>query len=339
MKNVLVTGGAGFIGTHLVDSLLAGGWRVTAIDNFDPFYDKAIKLANLRSNLGRPNFRFCEANICDDNLKRMLAPERFDAIVHLAAKAGVRPSIADPQEYLRVNVEGTAALLELARQQGVKQFVFASSSSVYGANPRVPWKEDDRDLRPISPYAQTKISAELLGQVYSHLYGIRFLALRFFTVYGPRQRPDLAIHKFSDRMVRGLPITIFGDGTTCRDYTYVADLVNGILAALDCSSSSYEVFNLGSGRPVALLQIVAALEQSLGVQAQIEYRAEQPGDVRQTYADISKARRMLRYEPETSLESGISQFVEWFESKRPSAGNSGPVAAAPLYMESSESLP
>jgi UDP-glucuronate 4-epimerase len=205
--------------------------------------------------------------------------------------------------------------LELAKQRGVPQFVFASSSSVYGVNPRLPWSEADCDLRPISPYAQTKIGAESLGHVYSHLYGIRFLSLRFFTVYGPRQRPDLAIHKFAGSMVRGEPVTVFGGGTTCRDYTYVADIVEGISAALEYSDSSFEVFNLGSGRPVGLLQMVAALEESLGLRARIQHRAEQPGDVRATYADIGKARRMLGYAPASSLASGMRRFAEWFRAR------------------------
>jgi UDP-glucuronate 4-epimerase len=314
MRKVLVTGGAGFIGSHVVDRLLADGWHVTAVDNFDPFYDRATKLANILPSIGHPNFRFCYADVCADNLGSLLAQGRFEAIVHLAAKAGVRPSIVDPGGHLRVNVGGTAALLELARQRGVRQFVLASSSSVYGANPRLPWSEADYDLRPISPYAQTKISAESLGHVYSHLYGIRFLALRFFTVYGPRQRPDLAIHKFAGSMVRGEPITIFGSGTTCRDYTYVGDVVKGISAALEYADSMYEVFNLGSGRTVDLLQMVATLEQSFGLRALLRHQPEQPGDVRTTYANIDKAQRMLGYEPASSLAFGMSQFAEWFRA-------------------------
>lgn len=321
MRSVLVTGGAGFIGSHVVYRLLADGWHVTAVDNFDPYYDRAMKLANIRQSFGHPKFRFCEADICANNQGWALPQERFDAIVHLAAKGGVRPSIADPKGYHQVNVVGTGNLLELARQRGVKRFLFASSSSVYGTNPRVPWRECDCDLRPISPYASTKISGELLGHVYSHLYGLRFLSLRFFTVYGPRQRPDLALHKFAKRIVRGEPIVVFGDGTTSRDYTFVGDIVQGIAAALEYSGSLYEVFNLGRGWPTKLLEMVAALEQSLGLRAELQYQAEQPGDVRQTCADIAKAQRMLGYEPTTSLESGIGQFVEWFREHSMCSGN------------------
>ena len=312
MRRVLVTGGAGFIGSHVVDRLLADGWHVTAVDNLDPFYNRATKLANIRHNLGHPKFRFCEADICASQPGWTTARERFEAIVHLAAKTGVRPSITDPQGYQRVNVGGTAALLEFARQAGVERFLFASSSSVYGTNPRLPWRESECELRPISPYASTKISAELLGHVYSHLYRLRFVSLRFFTVYGPRQRPDLAIHKFVGRIARRKPIAVFGSGTACRDYTYVADIVRGISAALDYSGSLYEVFNLGGGRPTSLLEMVAVIEQSLGLRAELQHQAEQPGDLRQTHADIGKARRLLGYEPATSLASGIRQFVEWF---------------------------
>src|SRR5262245_21892327 len=219
-NRALVTGAAGFIGSHLVDSLLRDGWRVTALDNFDPFYDRNIKLANIQKHRECGNYRFVELDIRDRGALRSFPEQDIEVIAHLAAKAGVRPSIQDPVSYQEVNVLGTQNLLELARERGVRQFVFASSSSVYGVNPRVPWREDDAVLLPISPYASSKVSAELLGHVYSRLFGIRFLALRFFTVYGPRQRPDLAIHKFARMMLDGRPIPMYGDGTTRRDYTF-----------------------------------------------------------------------------------------------------------------------
>ena len=223
----------------------------------------------------------------------------------------MRPSILDPIGYQTVNVVGTQNLLELARELGVRQFVFASSSSVYGANPRVPWREDDCVLEPISPYASTKVSGELLGHVYSHLFGIRFIALRFFTVYGPRQRPDLAIHKFARRMIRGLPLPVYGDGSTRRDYTYIDDVVTGILSAIDYTSSAYEVFNLGNDRTVQLSEMIHALEEALGIAARVEVLPSQPGDAPQTWADISKARSLLDYHPQTPFKEGLRLFVEW----------------------------
>src|SRR5688572_6146857 len=236
--HILVTGGAGFIGSHLVDSLLRDGHRVTALDNFDPFYGRAVKEHNIAQHRDSPAWRLVTADLCDgDGLRRALDGE-FDAIVHLAAKAGVRPSLLDPIAYQDVNVRGTQNLLELARAWGVKQFVFASSSSVYGVNPRVPWSEDDHVLQPISPYASTKVSGELLGHVYAHLYGIRFIALRFFTVYGPRQRPDLAIHKFAREILARRPLPVYGDGSARRDYTFVDDIVAGVRGAIDYTASN-----------------------------------------------------------------------------------------------------
>ena len=240
MRHALVTGGAGFIGSHLVDLLLNEGWRVTVVDNFDPFYDPAIKRVNLNRCAAQEGFKLVEADVRDlGALRRSLAAD-YDVIIHLAAKAGVRPSIQHPVAYYEVNVGGTQNILELARELGVGQFVFASSSSVYGVNPHVPWREDDTVLLPISPYASTKVSGELIGHVYSHLHGIRFIALRFFTVYGPRQRPDLAILKFARLMVEGKPVPFFGDGTMRRDYTYINDILSGIRAAMDFDGSMYE---------------------------------------------------------------------------------------------------
>lgn len=312
-RRALVTGGAGFIGSHLVESLLADGWDVTVVDNFDPFYPLSIKHANIATHRRHPRWRLHELDVADGDAVQQI-PGAFDVIVHLAAKAGVRPSIAQPLAYQRANVAGTQAMLEFARARGVPQFVFASSSSVYGVNPRVPWSEDDHVLQPISPYASTKVSGELLGHVYSHLYGMRFLALRFFTVYGPRQRPDLAIHAFARRLLRGDPIPMFGDGSTRRDYTFVDDVIGGIRAAMDYEGSLYEVINLGNNRTVGLSQMIATLEQALGVTAVIDRQPEQPGDVPQTWARIEKAQRLLGYDPKTRFEDGIGRFCEWIQT-------------------------
>lgn len=311
MGYALVTGGAGFIGSHLVDRLLAEGWRVTVVDNFDPFYDPALKRINIQAHLDYSSYTLVEADIRDLQYLRERLSDDFDVIVHLAAKAGVRPSLQCPLEYQDVNVRGTQNLLELAREWGVRQFIFASSSSVYGLNPNVPWSEDDTVLRPISPYAATKVSGEVLGHVYSRVYGVRFIALRFFTVYGPRQRPDLAIHKFANKILKGEPIPVYGDGSARRDYTYVGDIIQGVRAAMDYRDTDFEVFNLGNNRTVSVLEMVQVLEKVLGRKARIEYLPAQPGDVPQTWADISKAERLLGYRPVTPLDEGLQRFVEW----------------------------
>jgi UDP-glucuronate 4-epimerase len=312
-SSVLVTGGAGFIGSSLTDRLLGEGLNVTVVDNFDPFYDRSVKIANLCAALADPHFRLVEADIRDLAALRERLDGSYDAIVHLAAKAGVRPSIADPIAYQETNVRGTQNLLELAREWGTRQFVFASSSSVYGVNPAVPWSEDDHVLLPISPYASTKVSGELLGHVYSHLYGIRFLALRFFTVFGPRQRPDLAIHKFARLIRAGKPIPFYGDGSTRRDYTYVDDIVAGIRAAIDYDATAYEVINLGNHRTVSLLEMVDAIERAVGKPAVLDRQPDQPGDVPQTFADIRKASALLGYEPRTDFETGLRHFAAWLQ--------------------------
>ena len=314
MKHALVTGGAGFIGSHLVDSLLADGWRVTVFDNFDPFYDPAIKEANIRAHESDARFALVRGDLRDVNAVDGLGHTTFDVIVHLAARGGVRPSIADPVGYQEVNVAGTQLLLELARRLGTRQFVFGSSSSVYGVNPRVPWREDDHVLQPISPYASTKVSGELLGHVYSHLYGMRFIALRLFTVYGPRQRPDLAIHKFARLMLAGQPIPVFGDGSTSRDYTFVDDVVRGLRAAMTYSGSQYEVINLGNTRTITLADMIAGLEEALGVKARIERHPEQPGDVARTWANIDKARALLGFNPSTTYQEGVARFAAWLKT-------------------------
>ena len=310
--NVVVTGGAGFIGSHLIDRLLKQGHSVTNIDNFDPFYDESIKRQNIKGHLESDSYALHEVDIRDKAALNEAIPDDTDVIVHLAAKAGVRPSIQDPISYQEVNVAGTQNMLEVAREKDIKQFVFASSSSVYGKNPNVPWREDDAVLQPISPYASTKVSGELLGHVYSHLYDIRFLALRFFTVYGPRQRPDLAIHKFLKLMSDGKEITLYGDGSTRRDYTFIDDIVDGIMGAINYTDSLYEVINLGNNETVELLELVEAIEKASGITAKKTFGPEQPGDVKQTWADVSYAGNLLNYHADYSIDKGLRSFVEWY---------------------------
>jgi UDP-glucuronate 4-epimerase len=315
-RRALVTGGAGFIGSHLVDLLLKeGGWRVTVVDDFNDFYDPQIKRANIAAHIERDDFELIECDIRDrEALRDLLFRERFDVIVHLAARAGVRPSLREPFLYTETNVTGTLNLLELARESGVRQFVFGSSSSVYGINAKVPFSEEDPIRQPISPYAATKAAGELLCHTYSHLYGIRCICLRFFTVYGARQRPDLAIHKFARLIAEGRPIPVFGDGTTRRDYTYIDDILQGVRAAMDYDASAYEIINLGEARTVELRELIALLERELNKRAIIDWQPPQPGDVPQTYADIAKARRLLGYDPQTPIEEGIRRFVAWFRA-------------------------
>jgi UDP-glucuronate 4-epimerase len=313
--HMLVTGAAGFVGSHLVDALLDARHTVTALDNFDPFYGRDHKERNISAHRKHPGWQLFDTDLRDDLTASLIAGKPPDVIVHLAAKAGVRPSIEDPVAYQETNVKGTQNLLEYARQAGVKRFIFASSSSVYGVNPRVPWSEEDHVLEPISPYASTKVSGELLGHVYSHLYGIRFIALRFFTVYGPRQRPDLAIHKFARTISEGRPIPVFGDGSTRRDYTYIDDIVSGVRAAIDYDKTQYEVVNLGNNQTVSLNEMIAGLEEAMGMTAKRQILPEQPGDVPQTWANIEKARRLFGYAPSTSYDVGVRRFVEWFRQQ------------------------
>lgn len=312
--NVAVTGGAGFIGSHLIDRLLKEGHRVTNIDNFDPFYDECIKRKNIKGHLEYDTYKLHQVDIRDKEALDKAIPNDTDVIVHLAAKAGVRPSIQDPIAYQEVNVAGTQNMLEVSRKKEIKQFVFASSSSVYGKNPNVPWKEDNAVLQPISPYASTKVSGELLGHVYSHLYDIRFLALRFFTVYGPRQRPDLAIHKFQKLMTEGKEITLYGDGSTRRDYTFIDDIVNGVMSAIEYKDSMYEIINFGNNETVELLELVEAIEKASGITAKKKFGPEQPGDVKQTWADVEKAGRLLSYSPDYSISKGLKAFYNWYNN-------------------------
>ncbi|MCB1099196.1 MAG: GDP-mannose 4,6-dehydratase [Verrucomicrobiae bacterium] len=308
--NVLVTGGAGFIGSHLVERLLNRGDKVTVVDNFDPFYSRVLKEANIDSFRSNSDFELIEMDITSDGLYEQLSGRCFDSIVHLAAKAGVRPSITDPEGYYHVNVIGTQKLLEYSRSNGRPRFVFASSSSVYGISPEIPWSEDLSVLKPISPYAGTKVSGELLGHVYAHLYGISFISLRFFTVYGPRQRPDLAIRKFAEAIAGGRSIPVFGDGTTSRDYTHVFDVVDGILGSLSIDGIKYDVFNLGNDYGITLARMIECIERAVGREAKIQRLPEQLGDVSITRASISKAKKFLGYAPRISFDEGITDFIE-----------------------------
>ncbi len=330
MKNILVTGGAGFIGSHLVDRLLAeGDWQVTVVDDLNDFYDPAIKRENANRGAKNPNYRLVEADIRDKSaLDKVFDQANFQCIVHLAARAGVRPSLEQPLLYAETNINGTLNLLELAREHGIRQFVFGSSSSVYGLNAKVPFSEDDPIRQPISPYAATKGAGELLCHTYTHLYGIRCVCLRFFTVYGPRQRPDLAIHKFSRLISEGKPIPVFGDGTTSRDYTFIDDIIAGVKSSIDYvaddGKSDYEVINLGESRTVELRELISLLEKELDMNAVIDRQPLQPGDVPQTYADISKARELLGYNPQTQIEEGIKRFVDWFRENTARSGGGKP---------------
>jgi UDP-glucuronate 4-epimerase len=319
-RTVFITGAAGFIGSHVSEALLARGNRVVGIDNFDPFYDRRIKEGNLAPLSAHPAFSFLEGDIRDVSaLARWGEGTPPDALIHLAAKAGVRPSVADPVGYADVNVLGTIRVLEWARERRVPKILFASSSSVYGGNTKVPFCEDDFVDRPVSPYAATKKAGELLCHTYCHLYGMNVAALRFFTVYGPRQRPEMAIHKFTRRILDGKEIDLYGDGSSRRDYTYIEDVVSGVLGALD-APRGYRVYNLGESATIALSDLVALIEKACGKSAVRRYKPSQPGDVPVTYADISRARAEIGYDPRTPIGAGVSRFVDWYrreETARP----------------------
>jgi UDP-glucuronate 4-epimerase len=321
---ILVTGGAGFIGSHLCESLLAPGHEVVALDSFDTFYDPEVKRRNLSGVANESRFRLVECDVGDlegmrEAVEGGVGGGGFDVIVHLAARAGVRPSIEEPLLYSQVNVDGTTAMLELARRLGVRRFVFASSSSVYGNNRKVPFSETDTVERPISPYAATKRAGELLCHTYHHLYGLSVVCLRFFTVYGPRQRPDLAIHKFTRLLSEGREIPLFGDGSTRRDYTYITDILQGVHGAIDYTAREeplFEIVNLGESQTTTLRELVALIASAMDVEPRLRHLPAQPGDVEQTFADIVRARELFGYAPTTKVSEGIPRFVEWFEKQQ-----------------------
>jgi len=310
--NYLVTGGAGFIGSHLVESLLKDGHQVTIFDDFNNYYDPQIKRQNISGF--KDQIQLIEGDIRDAVLvERTFAKNKFDTIVHLAARAGVRPSISDPKLYFTTNIDGTFNLLDACRYHGVKHFVFASSSSVYGVNKKVPFAETDLIERTISPYAATKLSCEQICSNYSNLFGIRTICLRFFTVYGPRQRPDLAIAKFTKMIKEGQAIDKYGDGSTARDYTYVEDIISGIRAAIAYDKEDFDIFNIGGSATTTLAELIEMIENAVGKKAIINQMPDQPGDVPRTYADISKAKKLLGYNPRTPIHEGIEKYAAWAE--------------------------
>ena len=320
MTTILITGAAGFIGSHLSERLLQEGSRIICLDNLDTFYDPQIKRENLKPLLANNNFTMIEGDIRDLKLLTdIFEGNRIDIIVHIAARAGVRPSIKEPLLYYDVNVRGTTNLLEMAKNYHVKKFIFASSSSVYGENKKVPFSEDDNVDYPISPYAATKKAGELISFTYHHLYGIPVNCLRFFTVYGPRQRPEMAIHKFTRLIYEGKSIPVYGDGTSRRDYTYIDDIISGITASVN-TELGYEIINLGESKTVKLTELISLIEENLQKKALIEWLPDQPGDVPVTFADIGKARRLLGYTPCIDIKEGAGRFVEWFLKREKGRG-------------------
>jgi UDP-glucuronate 4-epimerase len=321
--SVLITGGAGFIGSSLADKLLKNGYQVICIDNFDPFYPVAMKHENIRLAKLNPDYTLIQGDIRSRaDLRKCFVDNTIEMVIHLAAKAGVRPSIKDPQIYFDVNVMGTLNLLELMREYNVKKMIFSSSSSVYGDNTKIPFCEDDLVDNPISPYAASKKAGELVCHTYHHLYDFDIFCLRLFTVYGPRQRPDLAINKFLRAILDGKEIPVYGNGSTERDYTYVDEIVNAIISALP-KVKGYEIVNLGNGKPVALTDLILEIEKITGVKAKLHYYPLQPGDVRVTFADITKARDLLNYHPSTPLAKGLQNFMDWISGINPTTSTLG----------------
>ncbi|MCI0335988.1 MAG: GDP-mannose 4,6-dehydratase [Acidobacteria bacterium] len=312
-RRYLITGGAGFIGSHLVDRLLAQSpARLVVIDNFDEFYDPQIKQENIAKHLNHSVYRLVEMDIRNyAALKQLFSEEIFDVIIHLAAKAGVRPSVNDPRTYQEVNTAGTMNLLDLAHRNGIKKFIYGSTSSIYGPHATPPFKED-APLAPISPYAATKAAGELIAHTYSYLHEMQTVCLRFFTVYGPRQRPDLAIHKFARLIMSKRPIPVYGDGTSERDFTYIDDILQGMISAIEYDATPFEIINLGESQTVTVNRMIELLEDALGEKAIIDHQPPQPGDMPRTHADVSKARQLLNYHPTTPIEAGIEKFVDWF---------------------------
>jgi len=323
-SGIIVTGGAGFIGSTLLEALLrAGRAPLVCLDNFNDYYDPAVKRRNIRDAQSVGAVTVVEGDICDPAAcdRAADAAGDLDCIVHLAARAGVRPSVDDPPLYARVNNVGTANMLELARRRKARRFVLASTSSVYGNCPNVPFSEDEVLLRPISPYAASKLGCELMAHTYHHLFDLSVICLRFFTAYGPRQRPDMAIHRFVRLMLAGEELPVFGDGETSRDYTYIDDIVAGVAAAVD-ATAGFEIVNLGNSSTVTLNDMVATIERVLGMEARVNRLPKRPGDVEHTWADVSKARRLLGYEPATDFEAGVRAFVDWFRARFPDAAGS-----------------
>ncbi|MBN2089832.1 GDP-mannose 4,6-dehydratase [candidate division KSB1 bacterium] len=309
---IFLTGGAGFIGSHLCEALLKRGDSIDCIDNFNDYYDPQIKRTNIEQALAYPEFKLIEGDILDTELlEQQFKQNNYDLIVHLAARAGVRPSLKQPLLYQEVNIQGTMNLLELARKYQVHKMVFASTSSVYGNNKKVPFSESDFVDQPVSPYAATKRACEIIAYTYYHLFKISVTCLRFFTVYGPRQRPDMAIHKFTNLIHHEKPIPMFGDGSSRRDYTYIEDIIHGVVQAID-RCDGYHIFNLGESNTISLKELIQLIEKYLGKKAIIDAHPFQPGDVEITYADISKAREELEYQPKTLVEVGVKNFVEWY---------------------------
>ena len=313
--NILITGGAGFIGSHLSEKIIGLGHRVICIDDFNDYYDPAIKEHNLKDIIDNEGFILYRADILDRlALRNIFSAHNIDMVIHLAARAGVRPSLSNAALYEKVNVEGTINLLEGCRERSINRFIFASSSSVYGGNKKVPFSETDKVDFPVSPYAATKKSGELMCYTYHHLYNISVFAFRFFTVYGPRQRPEMAIHKFARKIFNGDPIEVYGDGSSSRDYTYIDDIINGIIGSLDLVSS-YEIINLGNSYPVRLSDLVKLIEEKTGRKAVVKHAEPQPGDVFTTYADIERAKKLIKYDPRTPIEEGLQYFMDWYREK------------------------
>ncbi len=312
-KNILITGGAGFIGSHLSDKLLKKGYRLILIDNFDPYYDPKIKKKNISNLIDNKNLKFYKTDILNFNeLKEIFRKEKFDKVIHLAAKVGVLPSLKDIHTYEKVNIAGTLNLLELSKDFNIQQFIFASSSSVYGNTKIIPFRETDLPIRPISPYGITKLNGEYYCYFYSHAYKINITCLRFFTVYGPRQRPEMAIHKFVRNIFNKQQIYIYGSGNTSRDYTYIDDIINGIVKCV-AKPLRFEIFNLGNSHQIKLLILIKLIEKKLNLKAKIKFISEQKGDIKYTYSDISKAEKKLNYNPLTDIEEGIEKFVYWYK--------------------------
>ena len=317
--NILITGGAGFIGSHLSEKIIKMGHRVICVDNFNDYYDPLIKEDNLKDIISDKRFSLFRIDILDsEKISEVFASQNIDMVIHLAARAGVRPSLANALLYEEVNVQGTINLLEQCRENKIDRFIFASSSSVYGGNTKTPFSEKDSVDLPVSPYAATKKSGELICYTYHHLYNISVFAFRFFTVYGPRQRPEMAIHKFTGDILDGKQIEVFGDGTSSRDYTYIDDIINGITGSLEILQG-YEILNLGNSKPVKLMSLIKLIEKETHKSTDIRYSDDQPGDVFTTYADISKAEKFINYHPHTSIEMGIKKFVEWYKNKKKEA--------------------